>query len=56
MVLGAEVFNASTSVWVVGWSVAIVWRFVASCRCSVCGMCVVWMIVWAVVGTCSLAA
>jgi hypothetical protein len=56
MVFQAEVFNASTSTWVVGWSigfVAIVQRFVDGCGCSVCGMCVAWVVVWAVVGTCS---
>jgi hypothetical protein len=59
MVSGAEVFNVSTSVWVAGCSVgfvAVVWRFVDGCGCSVCGMCMVLVVVWAVIGTCSLAA
>jgi hypothetical protein len=44
MVFAAEVFRASTSVWVVGCSVGpvvVVWRFADGCGCSVCGMCMV---------------
>jgi hypothetical protein len=58
MVFGAEVFNVSTSVWVTGCSVgsvAVVWRFVDGCGCSVCGMGVAWVVGWAVVGTWSSA-
>jgi hypothetical protein len=43
MVFRVEVFNTSTSTWVAAWSVgfvAIVWRFVDGCGCSICGMCV----------------
>jgi hypothetical protein len=29
---------------------------VAACGCNVCGMCVTWVVVWAVVGTCSSTA
>jgi hypothetical protein len=29
---------------------------VDGCGCSVCGMCVAWVVVWAVLGTCSSAA
>jgi hypothetical protein len=59
MVFGVEVFNVSTLAWVAGWSVrfvVVVWRFVDGCGCSVCGMCVAWVVVWEVVGTCSSAA
>jgi hypothetical protein len=48
MVFGTEVFKVSTSVWVADCSVrsvAIVWRFVGGCGCSI----------WAVVRTCSSA-
>jgi hypothetical protein len=30
--------------------------FVDGCRCSICGMCMAWVVLWTVVGTCSLAA
>jgi hypothetical protein len=52
MVFGAEVFRASTSVLVVGCSVGsvvVAWRFVDGSGCSVCGMCMVSMVVWVVV-------
>jgi hypothetical protein len=52
MVFGAAVFDVSTSAWVASWSVG----FVAGCGCNVCGMCVTWVVVWAVVGTCSSTA
>jgi hypothetical protein len=47
-VFGAEVFMASTSVWVVRCSIGsavVAWRFVDGCGWSVCSMCVVWMVV-----------
>jgi hypothetical protein len=52
------VFSASTSVCTASCSigsVAVIWRFVDGCGCSVCGMCVAWVVVWAVVRTCSSA-
>jgi hypothetical protein len=56
---GVEVFMVSTSALVVGCSigsVVVVWKSVDGCGCSVCGMCVVWIVVLAVVGTFSPAA
>jgi hypothetical protein len=52
MVFEAAVFDTSTSIWVAGWSIG----FVAGCGCNDCGMCVTWMVVWAVVGACSSIA
>jgi hypothetical protein len=51
-VFKAAVFNASTSTWVAVWSIG----FVAGCGCNVCCMCVTWVVVWTVVGTCSSTA
>jgi hypothetical protein len=48
----AAVFNVSTSACVASWSTG----FVAGCVCDVYDMCVTWVVVWAVVRTCSSIA
>jgi hypothetical protein len=53
------VFMVSTSTLVVSCSITFVvvaWKSVDGCGCSVCGMCVIWIVVLAVVATCSPAA